>query len=218
MINRRINLNSRNFCTDEINNMTMVTIDLNKRIADKLKVNADFILNKIDVESRIVSDSFLNKKRNNDDTVEIRNNNQEKKSTSKLNITEDQKETFKIELSLRDDDNYNLTANKLTSKQVILNKNINEIDQNKSSDDALIKHKWNLTDEKRSEFKSTDKIVMILKDKNTFMNNNEIIQTSNKIEKIADPQQESKLVEEETRNPANSDSDSESEIEIPDIF
>ena len=101
MINRRINLNSRHLNLNELNEITRVTIDLNKKIADKLRVNADFVLNKIEFERENVPNSLLNKKRKHEEIEELK---EEKKQNNLQNNSREHNESYKIELSLREVD------------------------------------------------------------------------------------------------------------------
>lgn len=230
-----MNLNSRHANLNEINEITRVTIDLNKKIADKLRVNSDFIMNKIDLDKEHIANELLNKKRKADDAGVLKEEKRENnytKTRSNKNATEiNDKESFKIELSLKEDNednqdlrSINLIESRKNKKADVSSKKSQNYVKDESNVDGMIKSKWSLRDRKKNEFVSTDKITMILKDKNSLIDDtNKTIKIDNtQIIKKNIPVLENK--KEEINNKLNidtesdSDSDSESQIEIPDIF
>ncbi len=213
---------------NDFGDLTRVTVDLNKKIAEKLKNNAEFILNKIELDSQNASNSLLNKKRKPDEVEEKKEEKDfnHNRKTNNSNFS-NQKDSFKIELSLREEDEVEKVIKE--KKLVQNNFELNEFNKTTQAENELrsLTSKWNLKDENKNEFVSTEKIVMILKDKQSFLEKNKKNTSQSKgsiinlEEKI--PQSEIKqveIIEEKLQivSPSDSESDLDSEIEIPDIF
>lgn len=229
---------------NDVGDFTRVTVDLNKKIADKLRNNADLILNKIELDiKQDTRDSLLNKKRKANEVDQTK----EEKIDKEINLiktinnkkSSGVKDSFKIELSLQEEEddidieenfinrNSNLVNKKkqFTRSDMKINETKNELSSSKDEEKGSLKSKWNVVDKNKNknEFISTEKIVMILKDKKSFLEREDKNPSYHKHieEKIPQIQEKLEEIKEEKiqiDSQSDSESDLDSEIEIPDIF
>jgi hypothetical protein len=190
-------------------------VDLNKKVADKLKQNVNIYLKRLDQNMEEAETVIVNEK--------------------KVLKRETENKSFKIELSLREDENISQEMktenvdsyeayenNRTIKKQKIECDNENDREKenyvhpypadNKSDSvvkfnvNKIFKHKWKQVESKfENEFTSIDGISLFIKDSNQFKN--QITEKEMEREKMSIDYNKMNAIEE-----------SDSDIEIPDIF